>query len=269
MCLFPKFINEVPFIYPQNSIIGQITGTVDPDVIVIIGAHMDSGAFVNPETGISDFPGDCSERIAPGADDNGSGAVVVMETFRAIVDSGFRPERTLQFILFSGEERGFTNKGWAGKTGSHNIAREYAKTLKRVAFMWNMDSISVPFNSSTNGDQPNPLHAVDNSLGIIAHPAVHPNIPELAADCTLALTTRIPGISPEGAASDFESFQLYGYPAGNGVETDIFSVGLNPFSPRLRHHTVKDTIDKVDFEYVKDWARMTVGIAVEGSFSKL
>jgi hypothetical protein len=51
--------------------------------------------------------------------------------------------------------------------------------------------------------------------------------------------------SSENGASDHLSWQEFGFPAAMGVESDIFSVGLNEKSPRHRHHTTKDTIDKV------------------------
>jgi len=69
--------------YLQKSVIGRIQGTgTDEDVLVILGAHMDSAAFVNPITGVNEYPNgaDFAARPAPGADDNASGVSVARIT---------------------------------------------------------------------------------------------------------------------------------------------------------------------------------------------
>jgi len=63
----------------------------DPDTYVMMGAHYDS---------TSESPG-----MAPGADDNASGAAAVLEAARVFA-GGPTPEISVRLVLFSNEERG-------------------------------------------------------------------------------------------------------------------------------------------------------------------
>jgi len=66
-------------------------GAIYPDEIVVIGAHYDS-ISENPNT------------FAPGANDDGSGTAAVMHVARLF--SGVNTDRTIFFVVFSGEEQG-------------------------------------------------------------------------------------------------------------------------------------------------------------------
>lgn len=93
--------------WPQDSVIATVRGSVEPDRLVILGAHLDSKAYwwKGP-----DFP-------APGADDNASGVAVITEALRIIAESGYRPAKTVQLIAFAAEE--------GGLKGSREIAAAY------------------------------------------------------------------------------------------------------------------------------------------------
>jgi hypothetical protein len=73
---------------PQWNTIGEIRGSRFPGQVVILGAHLDSWD------------------IGEGTTDNGTGSMVVLEAARIIALSGLKPQRTIHFILFSGEEEG-------------------------------------------------------------------------------------------------------------------------------------------------------------------
>lgn len=72
----------------QYNTIGEIRGSKYPNQVVILGAHLDSWD------------------LGTGSTDNGTGSMVVLEAARAIIQSGLKPDRTIRFILFSGEEEG-------------------------------------------------------------------------------------------------------------------------------------------------------------------
>lgn len=72
---------------------------------------------------------------APGADDDGSGTVNVMEAFRVLVVNGFKPTATVEFHLYAGEE--------AGLLGSNAIARSYKSSGIAVAGMLNLDMTAL------------------------------------------------------------------------------------------------------------------------------
>ncbi len=74
-----------------DNVIATITGSEQPDVWYIIGAHYDS---------ISQRP----TVSAPGAEDNGSGTAALLELARIFAAAG--PKTSLMFIAYSGEEQG-------------------------------------------------------------------------------------------------------------------------------------------------------------------
>ena len=73
-----------------TNVVGMIPGT-GPETI-IIGAHRDH--FGRP-----------AGLLFPGADDNASGTAIVLEVARALGKIGVRPQRTILFVSFSGQER--------------------------------------------------------------------------------------------------------------------------------------------------------------------
>ncbi|KAJ7300862.1 hypothetical protein DFH08DRAFT_979251 [Mycena albidolilacea] len=54
---------------------------------------------------------------APGADDDGSGSVTILENYRALLAADFHPERSLEFHWYSAEE--------GGLLGSQAVAKAY------------------------------------------------------------------------------------------------------------------------------------------------
>ncbi|MFZ0639816.1 MAG: M20/M25/M40 family metallo-hydrolase [Candidatus Acidiferrales bacterium] len=75
---------------PANTanVVGEIPGTEHPEQIIVVGGHLDSW--------------DLSE----GSTDNGMGTTTTLGAAEAIVRSGFKPRRTIRFVLFTGEEEG-------------------------------------------------------------------------------------------------------------------------------------------------------------------
>jgi carboxypeptidase Q len=68
--------------------VAEIKGSEHPDERVIIGGHLDSWD------------------LGQGALDNGTGAMAVLEAARTLKALGWKPKRTITFILFTGEEQG-------------------------------------------------------------------------------------------------------------------------------------------------------------------
>ncbi|KAL8948086.1 MAG: hypothetical protein Q9183_007721, partial [Haloplaca sp. 2 TL-2023] len=102
--------------YNQPSIIARIPGS-SPSLI-IVGAHFDS-------------TGGSPTARAPGADDNGSGCVVLMEALRVLANARYTPRNTMEFHFYSGEE--------GGLRGSGDIWRSYKSTGKNVKAFVNTD----------------------------------------------------------------------------------------------------------------------------------
>ena len=73
---------------PASITVGEIKGTQFPDERVVIGGHLDSWD------------------LGQGALDNGTGSMAVLEAARTLKALGWKPKRTITFILFTGEEQG-------------------------------------------------------------------------------------------------------------------------------------------------------------------
>jgi len=70
------------------NVIGEITGSVYPDQIIVIGGHLDSWD------------------IGEGAHDDGAGIVHSMEVLRMFKDLEYEPLHTVRVVLFMNEENG-------------------------------------------------------------------------------------------------------------------------------------------------------------------
>ena len=81
---------------PLTNVMARIEGK-NPNEIVVMGAHYDH-LGVDPL-----LDGD---KIYNGADDNASGVSAVLQIARAFLESGVKPERTIIFALWDGEEKG-------------------------------------------------------------------------------------------------------------------------------------------------------------------
>jgi len=71
-----------------HNVIAELKGTEFPDQYITIGGHLDSW---DP---------------AEGAHDDGAGVVQTIEVLRALKAMGYKPKRTIRFVLFANEENG-------------------------------------------------------------------------------------------------------------------------------------------------------------------
>ncbi len=85
--------------------VAEIKGSQFPDERVIIGGHLDSWD------------------LGQGALDNGTGAMATLEAARTLEALGWKPKRTITFVLFTGEEQG----GVGANTFVTNHASEIPK----------------------------------------------------------------------------------------------------------------------------------------------
>ncbi|MFC3032038.1 M28 family metallopeptidase [Pseudoalteromonas fenneropenaei] len=113
-------VTEYAHSWGQPSVIATIQGAEKASEIVIIGGHLDSINQSSPTTG-----------RAPGADDNASGISVLTEALQAIVDTNYKPQRTIQIIGYAAEE--------VGLRGSKAIAEAYKAAGKQVVGVTQFD----------------------------------------------------------------------------------------------------------------------------------
>lgn len=129
---------------PLTNVMARIEGK-NPNEIVVMGAHYDH-LGVDPL-----LDGD---KIYNGADDNASGVSAVLQIARAFLESGVKPERTIIFALWDGEEKGLL--------GSEHFVLTYPDISKIKGYI-NFDMIG------RNNNEAKPKHVV--YFYTEAHPA--------------------------------------------------------------------------------------------------
>lgn len=207
--------------YQSKNIVAELTGTTKPDEIVIVCAHQDS---------ISENP----YLTAPGAEDNASGSAVVMAVAEQMVNLNY--ERTVRFILFSGEEQGLL--------GSHAYADEAAAAGENIIGVLNADMIGYMDES-----------IFDLNIRIAS---VGAELQAFTSQCAIKYTPDLTVYSTEGGAggSDHESFSENGYQALTAIEHE--TIEFYPY-----YHTQQDTPDKLDAKMMEKTAQLFLATAME------
>ncbi len=110
-----------------NNVIAEIRGSVHPEEVILVGGHLDSWD------------------LATGATDNGLGAFSILDMARAMQAMPFKPERTVRFVLFMGEEQGLL--------GSRALVEHYRTTgeLANIRCMINLDMSGNPHGFGVGG----------------------------------------------------------------------------------------------------------------------
>jgi len=218
-------INFFEHSWLQPSVIARIQGTGKyADEVVVIGAHEDSiGA------------GGASGR-APGSDDDASGTSTVLELFRLLATSGFKPNRSIEFHAYSAEE--------VGLRGSQAIAQVYQKEGVIVYSQMQLDMTSYVKPGT------NPV------IGIITD--------YVNSDLTKFLQSLVPAYTNLGfstskcgyACSDHASWTKAGYASCHPFES--LESNINP-----KIHTSQDVFNILNLDHGLEFAKLGVGYLVE------
>ncbi|MDX9856916.1 MAG: M20/M25/M40 family metallo-hydrolase [candidate division Zixibacteria bacterium] len=182
---------------PTNcyNVVATKVGASFPNHYVIVGGHLDA------------VPG------SPGADDNGTGSIAVLEIARALAD--VPTEMTMVFVLFDAEE-------W-GLYGAKYYADQAALRGDTIVYMLNMDMIGHYQNSN----QANLFHGAVTDFS------------ELwmgLADSLVGITGELAGVS---ASSDHYPFQQKGWEVTFVHEYNFSTV----------YHSPQDSTTYVNFDY--------------------
>jgi hypothetical protein len=110
-----------------HNIIAEIPGSRWPEEVILVGGHLDSWD------------------LATGATDNGLGSFSILDLARAMQAHTTRPERTVRFVLFMGEEQGLL--------GSRALVEHYRATgiIDQVKCMINLDMSGNPRGFGVGG----------------------------------------------------------------------------------------------------------------------
>jgi leucyl aminopeptidase len=214
--------------WAQPSVIATIKGNGPlANEIVIVGAHEDSiNERGNPET-----------NVAPGADDDGSGVVNVLEIFRTLVSSGQTFNRTIQFMTYSAEE--------VGLKGSADIANYYKQNNIPVTGVYHveMSGYVAPGNEKQITILEDYVNKpLTNFLKVLTQ--TYTSLPYTTDTCGYA-------------CSDHASWYAVGYPDVCTAEAGP-NGEVNPYM-----HTDQDTVDKLDMSYSLEFAKLALSFAIE------
>ncbi|ORY09509.1 leucine aminopeptidase 1 [Clohesyomyces aquaticus] len=229
-------VKAFPHPWGQSSIIATIPGKSNKTVV--IGAHQDSINLFLP-----------SLLAAPGADDDGSGTVTILEALRVLLTSDDiikgEGENTVEFHWYSAEE--------GGLLGSQAIFQSYEKEGRDVKAMLQQDMTGYVQKTIDAGEP--------ESVGVITD-YVDPGLTEFIKE-VITEYCDIPYILTKCgyACSDHASASKAGYPSAFVIESD-FKYSDNKI------HTTEDKIEYLSFDHMLQHAKLTLGLAYELAFAK-
>lgn len=229
-------VKAFPHSWGQASIIATIPGKSDKTVV--IGAHQDSINLFFP-----------SLLAAPGADDDGSGTVTILEALRVLLHSDDilkgKAENTIEFHWYSAEE--------GGLLGSQAIFQSYEKEGRDIKAMLQQDMTGYVQKTIDAGEQ--------ESVGVITD-FVDPGLTDFIKE-VITEYCDIPYILTKCgyACSDHASASKAGYPSAFVIESD-FKYSDNKI------HTTEDKIEYLSFDHMLQHAKLTLGLAYELAFAK-
>jgi Zn-dependent M28 family amino/carboxypeptidase len=215
----------------------SLRGSVDPDEIIVLGAHYDS------------------VEGSPGADDNASGVAALLEIGRQI--AGARPAGTIRLVAFVNEEPPFFP---FGEMGSRVYARAARKRGDRIRAMVSLEMLGCYDDRPGSQSYPPLLRRFfpdrGNFIGFVSNLRSRRQLRETVRafrahsdfPCeSLATFSFVPGV----AWSDQLSFWREGYRALMVTDTAFYR---NP-----HYHTPQDTPERLDYAAM---ARVVDGLAL-------
>ncbi len=193
-----------------RNVIATIKGKSIPTEKVVVGGHLDSWD------------------LATGAIDNGIGSFAVIDMARTFQALHLQPARTVQFILFMGEEEGLL--------GSRAFVDAAVKdhSIDQLRYMLNYDMTNDPKGYSTTAEESRELF---QSIGAIAQ----------TFDTSYKNTFR----AGAGLHSDHQPFMLHGVPTGGGAG------GTLPNNAGPCYHADCDNFKLVDEKGIKNTVRFS------------
>jgi hypothetical protein len=192
------------------DVIGELPGSEHPEEIVVVGGHLDSWD------------------VGQGAQDDGSGIMASLEAVALIKKLGLRPRRTIRVVFWVNEENGSRGaaayRAWIGdKVHNHVAAIEMDGGAERPTGFGYATFIPVRGTATKpparNADMQKSF-ALCEQIGQLLKPI----------DATL--------VRPAGGGEDILPLTREGVPSFSPINVNAHYFDW--------HHTVTDTLDKVD-----------------------
>ncbi|KAJ5895388.1 Leucine aminopeptidase 1 [Penicillium taxi] len=219
----------------QFSIIARIPGKSNNTVV--LGAHQDSINLFFP-----------SLLAAPGADDDGSGTVTILESLRTLLQSeiisqGEAPN-TIEFHWYSAEE--------GGLLGSQAVYAKYKKDRREIKAMLQQDMTGYVQGTLDAG--------LKESVGVIVD-YVDTGLTSFIKE-VITTYCDIPYVETKCgyACSDHASASRYGYPSAFVIESQFENSDK-------KIHSTDDQIKYLSFDHMLQHAKMSLAFAYELAFA--
>ncbi|GAA4295156.1 M20/M25/M40 family metallo-hydrolase [Nibribacter koreensis] len=193
-----------------RNVIATLQGSELPNEKIVIGGHLDSWD------------------LATGAIDNGIGSFAVIDMARTLQALNLKPKRTIEFVMFMGEEQGLLG------SEAYIEQANKDKTLDQVAFMLNYDMTNDPKGYSASQESMKPLF---QSIGAIA--------------ASIDTTFKNSFSARAGLHSDHQPFMLQGIPTGGS------SGGKLPNNSGDCYHADCDSFSLVNEQQLKNTVRFS------------
>ncbi|WP_321344985.1 M20/M25/M40 family metallo-hydrolase [uncultured Draconibacterium sp.] len=195
-----------------RNVLGYIEGE-NKDEFIVVGGHYD---HLGKWDGV----------IYNGADDNASGTVGVMEIAKAFMATGKKPEKSVVFAAWTGEEKGLF--------GSTYFVRDAKEKNENVVLNLNYDMIARNPEGDTLGNQ---AHMVYTEANTVIGETTKKNIEDF--DINLDLELR-PSERP-GGGSDHAPF------AQEDIPIFYFMAAMHP-----DYHQPSDELSKINWEKMQN-----------------
>jgi hypothetical protein len=195
-------------IIKARNVIATLKGKKLPQEKIVVGGHLDSWD------------------LATGAIDNGIGSFSVLDMARTFRALNLQPERTIEFVMFMGEEEGLLgSKAYVDQSIQNH-------SIDNVRFMLNYDMTNDPKGYSSSSEE---MRSLFESIGAIAK----------SIDTTFKNQFR----AGAGLHSDHQPFMLEGIPTGGAAG------GTLPNNSGGCYHADCDNFNLVDENGMKNTVR--------------
>ncbi|EKD70061.1 MAG: Aminopeptidase [uncultured bacterium] len=205
--------------YKQPSVVAKIGNGNDP--AAVIGGHMDTLSS--------------SWELKPGADDDGSGSVTVLEAARVLLNSGMHFKKPIYLVWYAAEEMGLV--------GSQYVVKDFQAKKIPVDAVMQLDMTAYEYHNEPTIWLMDDYVNKDVSKFVETLISTYVKVPVKHSRCGYA-------------CSDHASWTQGGFKSSMPFETE-----MNRDNPDI--HTSNDTMDKLSLQHMHDFAKMAVAFAVE------
>lgn len=205
--------------YKQPSVIAKIGRGDEPGIV--IGAHIDT--VISPS----------SKR--PGADDDGSGSVTILEVARTLLSTNTQYKKPIYFMWYAAEEQGLV--------GSSYVVADFKKK-------------NIPIEAVIHFDLTGYAHKNEPTLWLINDYTDKSLTAYIEKLITTYVKQPVKYTSCGYACSDHASWTKGGVAAAMPAEA-----AFEKSNPNI--HSAQDTMDKLSLVHMSDYAKLGTAFAVE------